>query len=542
MLSRYQKLLNCFIFHMNFSEREPPSPQQGRTLLVWSLLGVFLLIGVVARFWNVADLPLFIHNDESAIAVFRTPFHGPYAESPFWGGKNYGGHGNFGAWLAHLSLEAFGGQTLWALRMGSVVCGVVSVVLFGLFVRSWLGVRASLFFVAAVVPFHFHIHFSRTGFHYIQAVTFIALVTFLFGRFLRSPLLINGLLLGIGLGLSQMVYSATRVLPGVVAVGFLAAILSPTYRKEMRGGSVARIALLAVSIAIGTLISYGPQLWYVLHATVESRLASQNIFQESYRAVLARDANGATDVLSIFWVSLLRTMRFFTQMDGSNQYGLSGPPLEFFSFSAAGVGLAFIVYRALRLDPRALYVLALGCSTVVGSAVMLEANFSPHLIAFALLLPLACALGLECLFRLTRQRSPWLAGLVAIVLFVPWASWNYNLYRTHERKKRNLDAYILHLPIDRQSVRTMINYSPFIADFGESFYTLQYPQSKRERRQGISDLSRDMVELYDSHVCPCVFVVSNEDFPVIRDGLISNGKKYQEYRFEGSPGTVLYLE
>jgi hypothetical protein len=133
---------------------------------------VLLLAGICVRVLYLDEPPASIHNDESGTVIDMTP---PFLTEPpepiRWGQNNLGGHANFDAWMTSLSVKYSGGKTLWANRMGSMVCGVLSILFGALFVRSWLGLRAMVFFLVGVVPFHLHLPFLRTGFIYIQTVS-----------------------------------------------------------------------------------------------------------------------------------------------------------------------------------------------------------------------------------------------------------------------------------------------------------------------------------------------------------------------------------
>jgi 4-amino-4-deoxy-L-arabinose transferase-like glycosyltransferase len=502
------------------------SDGRGRGLyFVWLVIVALFALGVFLRAYHLEDIPTYIHNDESAQAIYVTaPFFESNPPSPMWGFNNFGRHPNFGAWLTTMSVKWLGGKTLLSIRLGSMIFGVLSILFFTLFVRSWLGLQTAIFFLAAIAPFHLHVFYSRTGFHYIHAATFSALVSFLFARVVRNPSVKNSVLLGIGLGFALMVYAATLVLPAVVVLSLLPLVFSASLREQYKGKRLKGLAIVLVAIMAGTLISMGQHLYFIYQAGFSSRLDSQSVLQR----VPIEQRGGFLSHLDIVWAGLERTLFFFFHSDGAGQYGYYGAPLEIVSYSLAGIGLLALLYRCVRLDPNAIYVLALGVATVAGSALMIEANFSPHLIIFALLIPLLCAMGVSTLCQMLRIRSLVLSAILSIVVIVPWVRWNYDFVVTRDERKIDLDTFLLRLPIDRNSIATLMNFTPFYANLKESFFQLRYPNA-RAKEISPGDIPQQLSEVPVNQTCPCLVIVPRAATQAASQKLIQSSRAFQVF-------------
>lgn len=502
-----------------------------------------LAVAALLRIVYLDEFPSFIHNDEAAAAIhIAPPFLRTNPDSPFYGFNNYGGHANFGAWVTSLSLRAFGGQTLWAIRMGSMACGVLSLALFALCIRRWLGYQTALLFLLVAAPFHLHVHYSRTGFHYIQAATFSALVAFLFGRLVSIPTLLSAVLLGIGLGFAVLVYSATHVLPAVVGVALLGYFFSKDFREKFPGQRLKSAALLSLAIIGGVLLAAGRHLWFIIHAgRFQSRLESQFILEPGSVERLQQRVGYPVSLFTVFLESIKKTTRFFYHGDSAVQYGVTGAPLEEISYVLAGVGVATLLWYSLRRDPLALFMLALGGITFLGSALMVEGNFSPHLVVFSLLLPLCVAVGFTSACHLARVRSPLIATSLALLAFIPWAWWNYQLLLDTDTRKRTIDTFAQHIPIERDGVKTLLNITPAYADFGESHYRLRYPNATG-RKESATNPGQQALDLIAAKECPCLVLVERGRSEEIAKALADRGKNFQKFLYEKGETDVFYLD
>lgn len=522
---------------MNSPAVEPTRERSRGLSFAWVVIATLFALGIFLRSCNLEDFPTYIHNDESAQAIYVTaPFFESNPPSPMWGFNNFGRHPNFGAWLTTLSVKWFGGKTLLAIRLGSMICGVLSILFFALFVRSWLGLQTLLFFLAAIVPFHLHVFYSRTGFHYIHAATFGALVSFLFGRVVRVPSVKNSLALGVGLGFALMVYSATLVLPVAVALGLAPVIFSASLKDRYHGKRLKGLGLILIGIVAGILVSMGQHLYLIYQAGFTSRLDSQSVLHR----VPIEQRGGFLSHLDIVWASFERTLWFFFHSDGAGQYGFYGPLLEKTSYALAGIGLMTLLYRCIRFDPNAIYVLVLGGATIGGSALMIEANFSPHLIIFALLIPLFCAMGASTICQIIRVRSLILSAALSLIVVIPWTRWNYEFIATRDERKVDLDTFLLRLPIDRGSVATLMNFTPLYANLRESFFQLRYPNA-RAKEISPGDVPQQVSEVPSNQTCPCLVIVPRGATQAISQKLTQGSRTFQIFNVPRNEADVFLI-
>jgi hypothetical protein len=226
----------------------------------------------------------------------------------------------------------------------------------------------------------------------------------------------------------------------------------------------------------------GQHLLFLYKRGFQSRLSTQSIFNPDYLAMWRGRLGSEITQLDLFWQTLLRTLKFFYLEDSAAQYGIAGPILEWVGAVFAVIGLAVMLYRVLQFDPVSVFTIAMGVGTVLGSAIMVEANFSPHLVAFTLIVPALCAVGLGAVLNLSRIVSPVIVSLITLGLAFPWGYWNYRILSDLNTRRFNRDTWIYRLPIEATKVRSVVNVSHLNLDLGESFYKLLYPNSQRRQQ------------------------------------------------------------
>lgn len=500
---------------------------------------VLLALAACARLVYLAEFPSFIHNDESGIAVFVVP---PFLEfppqSPLWGFTFYGGHGNFDGFLSSIPALITGSNDLWALRLGSALSGILSIALFALALNVSFGCRVALFFTAAVIPFHLHVHYSRTGFPYIHAVLLTGALTYAFSRFAHKPMPSRAFIVGLCLGFALMVYSATYVLPVALGIGFLGVVCSSKFRDIYSRQRAYGALKLVVSLVGGTLCALGPQLVYVYQKgfTSASRLHSQTLWS-------GESSNHGIDALvrgaERFGNQLIRTLEFFYRHDGAAQG--SGPLLttSYYQYIAA-FGLIVMLVHLAKGSAVMWFLVTAGVSTVLGSALMIEANFSPHLIIFSLLTPLAFALALDAVCTMLRLRSVIVTAVLLMVCSVPWAWWNYLQIKDFDQRKSSINTWFLRLPTDREEVLQVVNLSRYYADVGESMYRVMYPKATMSK-VAVDDPIQHVSSLISNKSCPCVVLVENDREDALKSFLRENNRYFDTFVHEKRFGVAFFI-
>ncbi len=513
-----------------------------KALLFTALL---LLLAVIAmRTVALVDFPAYIHNDESAAPIYIYPLFlkpgGPFA---LWGFNGYGGHCNLGPWLGSLGAQITGENTLWTARLSSATSGILSVVFCALALNSLYGLRITVFFLAAVAPFHLHIHYARTGFTYIHAVLMSSLVFWAFARCVKKQSLASFAVLGASLGLAVMAYSATHVLPAAVGAGLLMTLFSPSFKEGLGSRGLTQGALkVGVAVMLGIVLTLGPQIIYVIFEGFpsSSRLHSQLLLGHSGAAWTKGPDGQALSLLQVIWNQIDRTLAFFYSRDSAVQYGGYQGLFELWSGALAGLGGLVLLVRSLQRDAFAVVLIATAVSTVLGSAMMVEGSFSPHLIVFSILGPIGCAFGMDALFRVLRIRSVVLTIAAAVLPLWPWAVWNYEYLKEVDRRKFSVNTWLYHLPIQREDVLQLANISKLYADFGESMYPLMYPKAKM-RTLPATDALNQLQTLISNNSCPCVAVIDPENERAAESLLQGLGKNFQKLGEPRVLGSAYYI-
>src|SRR6185437_8141705 len=137
---------------------------------VWGdclLLGGLLVVGAALRLPNLASMTYVVHGDEASCALEALRWlHGEVHTllSTGWYGLPVLGYG-IPALVMH-----FAGDSLFGLRLSSVIVGLLSLIVMYLLAREFAGRRVAFVATALLAVSHLHIQFSRSGIHYIHAL------------------------------------------------------------------------------------------------------------------------------------------------------------------------------------------------------------------------------------------------------------------------------------------------------------------------------------------------------------------------------------
>ncbi len=145
------------------------------------------------------------------------------------------------------------GASLTAIRLPSVIFGVLQVIaVFGL-ARAFWGVRVGLMSALILATFPPHVHFSRIGLNNIVEPTFVLFAMLFLVRALRRPSLAHYALFGGFLGLTHYFYEGGRLFytPFIVAwVGWMFLTHRPSVRPSARGLAVALMTFVLVAFPV----------------------------------------------------------------------------------------------------------------------------------------------------------------------------------------------------------------------------------------------------------------------------------------------------
>jgi hypothetical protein len=334
----------------------------------------------------------------------------------------------------------------------------------------------------------------------------------------------------------MLMYWASHVLPPSLAMALAIAWLFPPRadnRAALRSPPLTCSCVLLM--LAGFFAAFGLQLHDWLTVGYASRLDSQFFLAPSARRHLELNIGHPVGAWELLVRNVVQTLRFFGHGDSAGQYSFRGPLLPPFGFSLALLGLLVVVWRAAQREVLALFLLIASIATLAGSSIMVEANFSPHLILFALVVPYVCAVGLTTLLSLLPNRFLWAKVSISLAIFVWWTDWNIKAYRgTIDRQGHARWVWMLNLPVDQQSVRTIVNFTNIPEPYPESYYKLVYPNAEKlsSPSTNTEHTWQTLLVRVQSKTCQCLFLLPEEQGARIRELLQSHGVMFTEH-----PGT-----
>jgi hypothetical protein len=317
---------------------------------------------------------------------------------------------------------ALAGDNLFGLRLASVLQGVASVLLLYLLGRRLFGQRAAALAAFLLAVSQWHVHFSRGGFHYMQAVLAGLLVLYFLTRALDSGRWLDFLLAGYACGLCLTVYYAARLFP-VLAAGYLLAhaMTRPGWWRRS-GPGLALLALGAIVFLAPTatallrspraFVSRTEGVWLFTPRNLEHELGAYRV--DSVWEVLAIQARRTLEAFSVGGESSL-------------QFGHPAPLVDFWTGVLLVVGVGGVTLLATRQVSHVLLATWLWLTLLVGSVLTVDAPFSPRLVGVIPAVMLTAALFLEAGWRQAERAfgasgrlggGVVVAGLLALALVV----------------------------------------------------------------------------------------------------------------------------
>jgi len=382
----------------------PSAPQprsatwtRGQTILAGAALA---LVALLIFGWELTSFPTEVHGDDAEVGLDAARLLSQFnLFGPGWFKLP-----RFHAVPTALGLELFG-VTLFGLRATSAALGIGSVLLlFAIARRLWndeVGLIAALLLAAQ----RFFIHLSRTGYHYVDTPFVSLLVVWLFLRLWQDRRLGAAVWCGIALGLGFQTYYASRLIPVLLVLTWLAWMIGTPARER-----AARVAGLLV-VGIAALATLAPMLGYFAHDwhAFWERTRDTSLFNPAALRHLSfgyRTENFA----AILLIQLRAALSLFNATpDNSVQYGLKGALFEPVSAALFVLGAALVLF-GLRQRRAQLAVLWTALPLVAGAALTIDTPFYPRisgLVPFAVLL---IALALQTVRDAARAAVPTRAG------------------------------------------------------------------------------------------------------------------------------------
>ena len=529
------------------SHRSHSEANRRGTIAFGTALTFLVLTGVVFRVWNLNDLPQQIHNDESTSIVDGIMHFMPGGRGG-WAlfGSAFGGHPNLSYWLNALPSRVIGEVSLWSARLGAAIAGSLSLVFLALFVCKAYGRRVALFFLVFIVPYHLHVHFSRTAFPYIYALTGMGLVSYAFVSFLKAPSLLAALITGAAVGVSALAYPATHVLPAAIAAAVVIRVWPDLIKREGAGRGSIKFLSMAVCFILGVMISLMPHIIYSYRYGYTSRLTQTFVLHEhNIKHLGPQTGDPEVTPAGVLWFNMKRTARIFYSGDTAEQYQFHENPFPAWGAALAALGGLILLVGAVRRDPVAIYLVITGAASFLASGFMVEGNFSPHLILFAIITPIGMALAFDKLVGWIRLKQLALVVFLTVAIGAVWADWNWKFYNrvvsTERSRMTRAVTYLLRLPINTKEVTTIVGASGVDVYPNESYYALMYPKSRQVLLAKDASVGQ-IVDLVSKGRGPAVIVEDEAGADLVRGELEKLGKRVNEYRYPQFSAVYLYVE
>jgi 4-amino-4-deoxy-L-arabinose transferase-like glycosyltransferase len=371
-------------------------PSRSTQVLLAITLAAFLL-----RVVDLAALPPEVHGDEAAVgndARLLFTFNQPNLFGLGWYQID-----EISFAISAAFMHVFG-DNLFGLRLASAVQGTLSITFTYLLVQRLFSMRAAVIAACLLAGNEVHLHFSRTGFTYMQAGIVTVLLLYLMHRALDRRGLLDYVLFGIVGGLSLLVYAAARLAP-VLVVLYLAHLLVRERMAFVRAHGVG--LLVAVAMA---LVLFAPMLvvYSMDPSAFNVRTGDVSVVSGTGYAhqLAAYQVTTLTDVLRIQTQRTLESFVFGGEQ--SQQFAHPTPLLDPWTGALFVAGVAAFSWR-LRQPAYFLLGMWLWLSLILGLILTVDAPFSPHMTGMLPLLGIYPALFVDAGWRSGERLKPTIA-------------------------------------------------------------------------------------------------------------------------------------
>jgi 4-amino-4-deoxy-L-arabinose transferase-like glycosyltransferase len=368
------------------SMREPYTKRE------FILLFLIVALGFSLQGYRVEQIPPGFHGDEAESGMQALELLHGQVNSLISVGWYHLPMMSF-AWHA-LSMRIFG-ETVYGLRMSSVIVGTLTLIPFYFLTRLLFNRRTAIIATFLLAVSHPFIALNRLGINYTQTTLLEVTAFYFLFRGLRSrkwwDFAISGLFMGAGLYL----YYASRLVPFIViAFLFCAAIAHRGFlRTYWRGITVFWLAAILIFAPMGLYFIQNP--WHLMSRTSHVFvLGDQGWVDTPY----ARNSPAVTLLNQA--ARILPLFNYGGDMSG--QYGYRGPALDFITSILFILGLGYASVNSHR--PRHFFLLIWFWSTlIVGGVLTLPAPFIPRLAGMLPVLSIFAAVVIVMMWDLFAQ-------------------------------------------------------------------------------------------------------------------------------------------
>lgn len=280
---------------------------------------------------GVENLPNFIDSDETAIWQGAKEY---FPHDPFVWLRRYW-VGNPVLALAPTGIVQVFDSSFWAVRMGNVALGIISVVATFAAGRRLLGNWPAFIGALFLAGAHTHVHWSRTVQPYIQTPAAAALLVWLLARAWTGGSLLSWVGAAFVLGISTLSYQSSLLLPPLVVLTVLG------WGAIVRAGWRA-LAVSTVFIGLVAVLVMGPILRGALAdpESTASRPSTLFIFSEANLQEL-----GDHRVAAILNHAQRTLTMFNSGTDGLGNYGAQRPLVDEVTGALVPLAAALLLAR-----------------------------------------------------------------------------------------------------------------------------------------------------------------------------------------------------
>lgn len=383
-----------------------------------------LIAAAILRLPNLDTIPGYIHNDEASNGLAaRAVAQGQYSTlfTEGWASLPLLGY----SWDA--AFYKLFGDSLTSLRLSSAVLGLGSILVVALLGRELFSVRAGIVAAALLTFAHVHIHFSRVGHHYIQALFAVTLTLYLLVLWLRYGWRLAAVGAGILLSIDIQVYYAARVAYVIVptVIGYVLLISDRDLCRE-------RLSTIGWLI-LGWFVGVAPIGTFILGHWSDFTARTREVLVLSGSQAAQDHVYGSYathNSVYILRTQLWRVLQTFNLGgDTSEQYGIGHPMLDPVSAAMFPSALTYGLFRVRRAG-FALCLIAFAGILVVGGVSTIDPPFWPRLIVILPILALLLGSFLDGVWQVVERVPPlrWPAAAGALALMIAIGNGNYQWY------------------------------------------------------------------------------------------------------------------
>lgn len=370
----------------------------------WLMMLGLLAAALVVRLFRLTTLPPGLHVDEMGVADFamRQVFFRPYETiNPFMTGP--ASQPALFHYIVAGFIKLFGPQ-IFSLRLMSALVGGLGVLATYLMVRAFSGRGTALFAALLMIPYHYHVHWSRIALNNIWDTLWVPLMLgpFLWGW--RRRWSGGAAISGLAVGFSQYFYAGSKV--GLILLAILILVMWKDAHKEP-----GRWAVYLGKLALVTVCVAAPMVAFALHDPQAYLQRTQTVMgwsPETIQIILGPEAS----FWEYFWFQLTRSFGTYLVFPDDTGFYRPGMPLVFGPAAIAfSVGLLWALYMKKWLP-----VLWLALTALLGGFMLSSPSGSSH---FVVSIPAICwlmALPLNWMVENKYRRLAW--GLLALILAV----------------------------------------------------------------------------------------------------------------------------